>query len=78
MKLIEGGIKIEEITFRTECAAEAIKLAVKEFPKMEIGAGKVINITQCKKAIESGAKFIVSPRFFENVAIICKERIFKY
>ena len=61
--LKDGGINIAEITFRTDCASEAISLANKEFPDMLIGAGTVINVKQAKLAIKSGAKFIVSPGF---------------
>lgn len=63
LKLKDGGISIAEITFRTSCAIEAIKLATKEFPDMLIGAGTVINVSQAKQAIKAGAKFIVSPGF---------------
>ena len=59
--LREYGIRCAEITFRTDCAEEAIRLAVKEFPDMEIGAGTVINAKQCESALAAGAEFIVSP-----------------
>ena len=70
--LVEGGLPVAEITFRTECAADAIRLAVKDFPKMIIGAGTVINSHQCLEAIACGAKFIVSPGFSGSVASVCK------
>ena len=41
--LIAGGINCAEITFRTECAKDAIKLGLEKFPEMNIGAGTVIN-----------------------------------
>lgn len=72
--LREYGIRCAEITFRTDCAAEAIRLAVKEFPDMEIGAGTVIDGKQCEKALASGAKFIVSPGLSVEVAEMCKEK----
>ena len=71
--LIDGGINCAEITFRTACAADAIKLATEKFPDMNVGAGTVINAEQCKKALESGAKFIVSPGLSVGVAKVCKE-----
>ena len=40
---------------------------------MEIGAGTVINAEQCRKAMEAGAKFIVSPDLSASVAQICKD-----
>ncbi len=76
--LQKKGILCAEICFRTECAAEAIRLAVKEFPEMEIGAGTVINRKQCEEALAAGAKFIVSPGLSEEVALLCKEKNVPY
>lgn len=59
--LVKGGLPVAEITFRTACAEDAIKLACAEFPDMLAGAGTVINAGQCERAIAAGAKFIVSP-----------------
>ncbi len=70
--LCEGGLPAAEITFRTACAADAIRLGVKEFPEMYIGAGTVINAEQAKAAIDAGATFIVSPGLSASVAEICK------
>ena len=67
------GINCAEITFRTACAEEAIKAAVREFPDMNVGAGTVINGGQCRRALAAGAKFIVSPGLYEEVAGICRE-----
>ena len=67
------GINCAEITFRTACAEEAIKAAVREFPDMNVGAGTVINGGQCRRALAAGAKFIVSPGLSEEVAGICRK-----
>lgn len=77
-ELCRGGLPCAEITFRTACAAEAIKLAKKLFPEMCIGAGTVINLEQCKKALECGAEFIVSPGLSEEVAVYCVENNIPY
>lgn len=71
--LREGGIMVAEITFRTACASDAIKLGRETFPDMIIGAGTVINSEQCKSAIESGAQFIVGPGLSESVRNVCFE-----
>ena len=76
--LKNNGINCAEITFRTACAKEAIAYAVKHYPDMEIGAGTVINGTQCLEALEAGATFIVSPGFSHQVAKICVERNVPY
>lgn len=70
--LARGGINIAEITFRTDCAEDAIRLAVKKLPDMLVGAGTVINAEQCEKAIAAGAKFVVSPGLGEDVCQVCK------
>ena len=69
--LSKGGIKVAEITFRTACAEQCIALASKECKDMLIGAGTVINADQCEKAINAGAKFIVSPGFSKAVYEVC-------
>ncbi len=72
--LCDGNLPVAEITFRTACAEDAIRLATKNFPDMYIGAGTVINVEQCKKAIDAGAKFIVSPGLSKEVALYCQEK----
>lgn len=69
--LIDGGLPLAEITFRTDAAAEAIKKITKEFPEMLVGAGTVLNVDQAKSAIAAGAKFIVSPGFNPAVVEFC-------
>ena len=68
-----GGIDTMEITFRTACAPEAIKAVAENCPEVLVGAGTVLNLEQCKKAIEMGAKFIVSPGYSEEVVSWCVE-----
>ena len=72
------GINCAEITFRTDCAAEAIAYAVEKYPEMNIGAGTVINAEQCNAALKAGAKFIVSPGLSVAVAKICKNNNIPY
>lgn len=71
--LMEGGIPAAEITFRTACAADAIRIGVEKFPEMHIGAGTVINGAQAEQAIAAGATFIVSPGLSAEVAEVCKK-----
>lgn len=71
--LCDGGIPVAEITFRTACAAEAIRIGCEKFPEMMIGAGTVINAEQAKTAIGASARFIVSPGLSADVAAVCRE-----
>ena len=68
-----GGIDVMEITFRTAAAADSIRAVSENCPEMLVGAGTVITQEQCKKAVESGAKFIVAPGFDEEVVRWCVE-----
>lgn len=77
-RLIENGLNTAEITFRTECAEEAIRLGCKLFPDMNIGAGTVINAEQCERAVSAGAKFIVSPGLGKDVAAVCAKHDIPY
>lgn len=72
--LMNGGINVAEITFRTDCAAEVIKTISENCKDMIVGAGTIININQAKQAIESGAQFIVSPGFNKDIVLYCKEQ----
>lgn len=69
--LIKGDVNVAEICFRTDCAADAIKLGRKLFPNMLIGAGTVINKKQAELAIDCGAKIIVSPGLSKEVNDVC-------
>ncbi len=59
--LCDGGLPCAEITFRTETAADAIKIMAEEFPDMLVGAGTVLTPAQADQAMKAGARFIVSP-----------------
>ena len=72
--LLKGGIDFMEITFRTECAADSIAVIAREVPEMTVGAGTVINLEQAERAVENGAKFIVSPGLDIGVVTWAQER----
>ncbi len=71
--LLAGGVDVMEITFRTAAAPDAIKAVAQACPDMLVGAGTVLNLDQCKLAVEKGAKFIVSPGFDAEVVAWCVE-----
>ena len=69
--LIDGGLPAAEITFRTKCAAEAIKNITEAFPEMLVGAGTVLTTEQVDAAIAAGSKFLVSPGLNPKVTGYC-------
>jgi 2-dehydro-3-deoxyphosphogluconate aldolase/(4S)-4-hydroxy-2-oxoglutarate aldolase len=72
--LIDGGLPCAEITFRTDAAEDAIKKMVSAFPEMLVGAGTVLTIEQAEKAVNAGARFIVTPGFDAAVVDWCIAR----
>ena len=59
--LIEGGLPIAEITFRTEAATAVIRKMSQERPDLLVGAGTILTHDNLKAAIDSGATFGVAP-----------------
>jgi 2-dehydro-3-deoxyphosphogluconate aldolase/(4S)-4-hydroxy-2-oxoglutarate aldolase len=59
--LLEGGLPIAEITFRTEAAAEVIQILTEKRPELYVGAGTVLTHANIRDAIYAGAKFGVAP-----------------
>ena len=72
--LMEGGLKCAEVTFRTEAAAECIRIMTEKYPEMLVGAGTVLSVKQVEEAVSAGAKFIVSPGFDAEVVDYCIEK----
>lgn len=68
-----GGVDVMEITLRTAAGLDAIKAVAENCPNVLVGAGTVLNLDQCKQAVEAGAKFIVSPGFDAAVVDWCIE-----
>ena len=76
--LVEGGLPVAEVCFRTDAARESIEILTKKYPDALIGAGTVINAAQCEDAIKAGAKFIVSPGLSSNVNDVCVKHNIPY
>ncbi|MHA1680977.1 MAG: bifunctional 4-hydroxy-2-oxoglutarate aldolase/2-dehydro-3-deoxy-phosphogluconate aldolase [Promethearchaeota archaeon] len=65
--LLAGGINFIEITFRTNCAAEALNALQSANLGIHVGAGTVRTKEQASSAIAAGSEFIVSPGFNGDV-----------
>ncbi|MGO9409384.1 MAG: bifunctional 4-hydroxy-2-oxoglutarate aldolase/2-dehydro-3-deoxy-phosphogluconate aldolase [Spirochaetia bacterium] len=59
--LIEGGLPVAEITFRTAAAAEVISKIARERPEVILGAGTVLTAENVRRAKDAGARFGVAP-----------------
>ncbi len=72
--LCDGGLPCAEVTFRTDAAEESIKLMSDNFPNMLIGAGTVLTTEQVDRAVNAGAKFIVSPGLNPKIVKYCVDK----
>lgn len=63
--LVAGGVRVLEVTLRTECAVDAIRAIAKEVPEAIVGAGTVLNPQQLAEVTEAGAQFAISPGLTE-------------
>lgn len=71
--LCEEGLPAAEVTFRTSAAEESIRIMTDRHPDMLVGAGTVLTVDQAKRAVDAGAKFIVSPGLDTDVVRFCIE-----
>ena len=72
--LTAGGLPAAEVTFRTAAGEEAIRRIARECPEVLVGAGTVLNLAQCDRALAAGARFIVSPGYNETLVNYCVEK----
>ena len=72
--LCDGGLPCAEVTFRTEAAQESIRIMTEKFPQMLVGAGTVLTTDQVDRAVDAGAKFIVSPGLNPRIVKYCVEK----
>lgn len=71
--LLAGGVDVMEITFRTAAAEDSIRAVAQECDEMVVGAGTVVTLEQCRRAVDAGAQFIVSPGYDDEVVAWCVE-----
>jgi 2-dehydro-3-deoxyphosphogluconate aldolase/(4S)-4-hydroxy-2-oxoglutarate aldolase len=58
--LVDGGLPVAEVTFRTAAAADAIR-AMRDRGDLLVGAGTVLTAAQVDEAVAAGAQYVVSP-----------------
>ena len=71
--LVKGGLPCAEVPFRT-AAEESIRIMASEVPEMLVGAGTVLTTEQVDRAVNAGAKFIVSPGLNPKVVQYCIDK----
>ena len=71
--LLAGGLPVVEITFRTDAAAEVIRVLAKERPALIVGAGTVLTPETVRVAVDAGARFAVAPGLNPRVVKAAQE-----
>lgn len=61
--LVDGGIRMLEVTLRTPQALDCIEAIAREVPQAVAGAGTVRNGADVQAAQRAGARFLVSPGY---------------
>lgn len=71
--LVEGGIRMLEITLRTPVALACIEAIAREVPDAVVGAGTVRSAADAQAAAMAGARFAVSPGYTRSVGKACHD-----
>ena len=71
--LTAGGLRCVEVTLRTDSALDTIATMSRE-PSLLVGAGTVLSAGQAARAVDAGARFVVSPGFDPEVVAWCTDR----
>ncbi|MDA0322239.1 MAG: bifunctional 4-hydroxy-2-oxoglutarate aldolase/2-dehydro-3-deoxy-phosphogluconate aldolase [Verrucomicrobia bacterium] len=65
--LVDGGLRVMEVTLRTDAAADSIARIKDSDLDLLVGAGTILNPEDVRRAVEAGAAFGVSPGCSELV-----------
>ena len=71
--LVEGGVKVLEVTLRTPAGLASIEAIARAVPEAIVGAGTVRSPAEARAAQSAGARFAVSPGWLPSVAATCRE-----
>jgi 2-dehydro-3-deoxyphosphogluconate aldolase/(4S)-4-hydroxy-2-oxoglutarate aldolase len=71
--LLAGGVKVLEVTLRTDVALACIEAIAKQLPEALVGAGTIRNAADARAARDAGSRFAVSPGYTSEVGQACRE-----
>jgi 2-dehydro-3-deoxyphosphogluconate aldolase/(4S)-4-hydroxy-2-oxoglutarate aldolase len=71
--LVDGGVRVLEVTLRTPVALEAIAAMAKAVPSAIVGAGTIRSAADARAAQRAGAMFGVSPGYTPELGAVCRE-----
>ena len=71
--LVDGGVRVLEITLRTPSALQCMAAIAKAVPQAIVGAGTVRSADDAKAAFDAGCRFAVSPGYTAAVGRACRD-----
>ncbi len=71
--LLEGGVKVLEITLRTPIALQCMEAIAKALPEAIVGAGTVRSVADARAVKDAGCTFAVSPGYTSEIGKACLE-----
>ncbi len=71
--LVEGGVKVLEVTLRTPVALAAIEAIARAVPEAVVGAGTLRLPADARAARDAGSVFAVSPGYTPALGAACRE-----
>ena len=71
--LVEGGVRVLEVTLRTKVALRCMEAIAKAVPEAIVGAGTIRNAADARAAKDAGCRFGVSPGYTQVVGQACRD-----
>jgi 2-dehydro-3-deoxyphosphogluconate aldolase/(4S)-4-hydroxy-2-oxoglutarate aldolase len=71
--LVDGGVKVLEITLRTPVALQCMQAIARAVPGAIVGAGTVRSVDDAKAALDAGCTFAVSPGYTSAIGRACRD-----
>ena len=71
--LLEGGIKVLEVTLRTSCALAGMEAIAKAVPEAILGSGTVRNNKDAQASKNAGCQFAVSPGYTSELGQFARQ-----
>jgi len=71
--LVDGGVKVLEVTLRTSVALQCIEAIVRAVPDAIVGAGTIRNVADAQAAKDAGCVFAVSPGYTSAIGRACRD-----
>ena len=70
--LVEGGVRVLEVTLRTPIALQCMERIARELPDAILGAGTVRSAADAQAAKDAGCRFAVSPGYTASIGQACR------